>query len=396
MPVPENIIDEVSSILLIDSLATNRHVSSDMTSQEAMIALNMLEKVGPITVRRLLEKFASPEKILAASQQSLLRIPGVGADTAASIARWETQIDLKKELSHCKSFGCHIVTQLDLTYPSALRNIYDPPIVLYVRGSLEERDQTSIALVGSRMTTHYGRETTRKLAYQLGMAGVTVVSGGARGIDSSAHQGALSAKGRTICVLGNGINITYPSENRELFEQVSSNGAVITQFPFNRQADRQTFPIRNRIIAGMTLGTAVVEANVNSGALITANMANDYGRLVFAVPGPIHSPRSKGCHQLIKNGAKLCESVDDILTEFEYLFPAANPLEQSASAIPLSDSEQTLYDMIRQEDIHVDELVRMSGLTISTVSVALLQLEMKRLIKQRPGNHYCASTEFNP
>src|SRR4029079_7610801 len=167
-------------------------------------------------------------------------------------------------------------------------------------------------------------EVARKLSYQLAYIGVSVVSGGARGIDTAAHQGALSAKGRTVAVLGTGINIVFPSENAELFERVAANGAVITQFPFNRTADKQSFPIRNRIVAGMTSGTVVVEANLTSGALITSNFAIEYGRQVFAVPGRIDSPRSKGCHELIRTGAKLCEGAEDILSEFEYLFPVSN------------------------------------------------------------------------
>src|SRR5208283_2669488 len=174
------------------------------------------------------------------------------------------------------------------------------------------------------MTTHYGMEVARKLGYQLAYLGVTVVSGAARGIDSAAHQGALSAKGRTIVILGTGINLVVPPENAQLFEQIAASGALITQFPFNRPGDKQSFPIRNRIVAGMTLGTVVVEANLTSGALITAGMATDYGRQVFAVPGRVDSPRSRGCHDLIKKGAKLCEMAEDILSEFEYLFPATN------------------------------------------------------------------------
>ncbi len=367
-----------------------------MTSQEAMIALNMLKKVGSIAVHRLLEALETPENILAAGQQRLLSIPGIGPETAAAITGWETQIDLKRELSRCESFGCRVVTQLDAAYPESLRQLYDPPIALYIKGEIQERDAMSIAIVGSRMTSNYGRETARKLAYQLGMAGVTVVSGGARGIDASAHQGALSAKGRTLCILGTGINQVYPSEHGQLFEQITQCGALITQFPFDRPPDRQTFPIRNRIVAGMTLGTVVVEAGANSGALITANIANDYGRQVFAVPGPVHSPKSKGCHKLIKNGAKLCETAEDILTEFEYLFPQTNDSLLNPSTLQLSDSAQKLYKMICQEELHIDELVRQSGLSVPVVSVALLQLEMKRLIKQNSGNYYSVLTRLQP
>jgi DNA processing protein len=250
-----------------------------------------------------------------------------------------------------------------------------------------------VALVGSRQTTHYGIETARRLAYQLAYVGVTVVSGGARGIDTAAHQGALSAKGRTVCVLGTGINIVFPPENKELFDRVAGSGAVITQFPFNRKGDRQSFAIRNRIVAGMSLGTVVVEANLTSGALITANFAIDYGRQVFAVPGRIDSPRSKGCHDLIKKGAKLCESAEDILSEFEYLFPASNrpPSPGDTGTLPaleLPENEQRVYDVLGKAELGMDEVIRQSGLPASAVSVALLGLEMKRLVRQLPGRMF--------
>ena len=237
-----------------------------------------------------------------------------------------------------------------------LKQIYDPPIVLYVKGELTAKDKNAVAMVGSRMTTHYGIEVARKLSYQLAYVGVTVVSGGARGIDTAAHQGVLSAKGRTIAVLGTGLNIVFPPENAELFQRISENGAVMTQFPFNRKADKQSFPIRNRIVAGMTLGTVVVEANLTSGALITANMAVEYGRQVFAVPGRIDSPRSKGCHELIKKGAKLCEGAEDILSEFEYLFPTSNrpPGASETGVLPtltLSENEQKIYDALSKQRI---------------------------------------------
>jgi DNA processing protein len=245
-------------------------------------------------------------------------------------------------------------------------------------------------MVGSRQTTHYGIETARRLAYQLAYVGVTVVSGGARGIDTAAHQGALSAKGRTVCVLGTGINIVFPPENKDLFDRIAAHGAVMTQFPFNRKGDKQSFAIRNRIVAGMTLGTVVVEANLSSGALITANFATEYGRQVFAVPGRIDSPQSKGCHDLIKKGAKLCEGADDILSEFEYLFPSSNRPPSAAEtgvlpALELGENEQKVYEVLGKEELPMDEVIRRSGLPASTVSVVLLGLEMKRLVKQLPG-----------
>lgn len=358
-----------------------------MTSKEALVVLNMLEGIGPVIVRRLLEVFSSPERILSTSRGKLLQVPGVGEEIAGALCAWEESVNLAAELERCEAFGCELVTAADGCFPSQLGQIYDPPIVLYVKGSITKQDHSGVALVGARRSTHYGRDTARRLAQQLAGVGVTVVSGGARGIDSAAHNGALHGGGRTICVLGNGINRIYPPENRALFDRIAENGAVMTQFPFNRPADRQSFPIRNRIVAGMTMGTVVVEANAKSGALITANMANDYGRQVFAVPGPVHSPCSKGCHELIKNGAKLCESMEDILTEFEYLFPAT-PTTPKTVVPSLSEDERRLIELIQANDVHVDQLVRDSGLSVSSLSVMLLQLEMKGFVVQQPGQIY--------
>jgi DNA processing protein len=364
-----------------------------MEPREAFVALNLIEHVGPVRVRQLLEHFGDAPAILGASKSQLQKARGIGEDTAEAISSWEKRIDLTAELNRIADFGSKIVIQADAEYPELLRQIYDPPFVLYVKGELLPKDKNSIAMVGSRMTTHYGIETARKLAYQLAYLGVTVVSGGARGIDTAAHQGALSAKGRTIAVLGTGINLVFPPENKDLYERIAANGAVITQFPFNRPADKQTFPIRNRIVAGMTLGTVVVEANLTSGALITSNFANEYGRQVFAVPGRIDSPRSKGCHELIKKGAKLCEGAEDILSEFEYLFPASNrpPAPNETGVLPaiqLSENEQMVYDRLNKEEISIDEVIRHSGLPTSAVSVALLSLEMKRLVRQLPGKMF--------
>jgi DNA processing protein len=361
-----------------------------MDPREALVALNLIEHVGPVRVRQMLDHFGDAPAILGASRNQLLQVQGIGQETAEAIAGWEKSVDLKGELARIAQFGCHVVIQADAEYPELLRQIYDPPIVLYVKGALSAKDKNSVAMVGSRMTTHYGIEVARKLAYQLAYVGVTVVSGGARGIDTAAHQGALSGKGRTISVLGTGINIVFPPENVELYERITANGALVTQFPFNRPADKQTFPIRNRIVAGMTLGTVVVEANLSSGALITANFATEYGRQVFAVPGRIDSPRSKGCHDLIKKGAKLCEGAEDILCEFEYLFPTSNrpasPAETGTlPALALSENENKVYEMLDHEEISIDEVIRKSGLPTSAVSVALLSLEMKRLVRQLPG-----------
>lgn len=364
-----------------------------MDAKEALIALNLVEHVGPVRLRHLLGHFGDAPAILRASRDQLARVPGIGTETADAIAGWERSTDLAGELRRIETSGCTILTAADEAYPPLLREIYDPPIVLYVKGTLASADRSGVALVGSRQTTHYGIEVARRLGYQLAYLGVTVVSGGARGIDTAAHQGALNAKGRTVCVLGTGLDGVFPPENAPLFERIADHGALITQFPFGRPADKQTFPIRNRIVAGMTLGTVVVEANLASGALITAKFAADYNRQVFAVPGRIDSPRSKGCHDLIKKGAKLCEGPEDILEEFEYLFPAnnrpASPAETGQlPALSLTEPEARLFDLLGREEKSIDEVIRGSGLPASTVSVALLGLEMKKLILQLPGKRF--------
>jgi DNA processing protein len=381
-------------IFALSSGAIPARIFQRMTPHEAFIALNLIDGVGPVRARSLLEFFGDAPSILSASKHQLLQVRGVGAETADSIVGWEKSVDLAGELKRIADFGCRAVISSDEEYPASLREIYDPPLVLYVKGSLSPKDKNAVAMVGSRQTTHYGIETARKLAYQLAYVGVTVVSGGARGIDTAAHQGALAAKGRTVCVLGTAINVVFPPENKDLFDRIAENGAVVSQFPFNRNGDRQSFAIRNRIVAGMTLGTVVVEADLHSGALITANFAIEYGRQVFAVPGRIDSPRSKGCHDLIKKGAKLCEGAEDILSEFEYLFPSSNrpPSPGETGVLPaleLSENEQKVYDALKTDDERsIDEVIRHSNLPSSAVSVALLGLEMKRVVKQLPGKMF--------
>ena len=274
-----------------------------MDSREALVALNLLPDIGPVRVRNLLSRFGSAQAVLAATQADLSQVDKVGFKAANNIIRWRELIDLDGELRRIDQFGANIVTTDDSDYPALLRQIYDPPLVLYVRGTLRPEDAYAIAMVGTRQSTLYGRQTAERLARQLAASGVTVVSGGARGIDSASHEGALQSGGRTIAVLGTGLDIVYPAENVKLYQRIAEQGAVITQFPFGRKGDKQSFPIRNRIVAGMTQGTVVIEANRASGALITANFAAEYGRTVYAVPGRIDSPRSAGCHDLIKDGA---------------------------------------------------------------------------------------------
>ena len=348
------------------------------------MALNLLPDIGPVRVRNLLSRFGSAQAVLAATQADLSQVDKVGFKAANNIIRWRELIDLDGELRRIDQFGANIVTTDDSDYPALLRQIYDPPLVLYVRGTLRPEDAYAIAMVGTRQSTLYGRQTAERLARQLAASGVTVVSGGARGIDSASHEGALQSGGRTIAVLGTGLDIVYPAENVKLYQRIAEQGAVITQFPFGRKGDKQSFPIRNRIVAGMTQGTAVVEANRASGALITANFATEYGRTVYAVPGRVDSPRSAGCHDLIKDGAQLCESAEDVLTEFAHL-QAIEPEEPEIPMPTLSHPEQHVFHVLTHEEMQQDEIIRRSELPAAQVSVILLQLEMKKLVQQHPG-----------
>ena len=355
-----------------------------MDSREALVALNLLPDIGPVRVRNLLSRFGSAQAVLAATQADLSQVDKVGFKAANNIIRWRELIDLDGELRRIDQFGANIVTTDDSDYPALLRQIYDPPLVLYVRGTLRPEDAYAIAMVGTRQSTLYGRQTAERLARQLAASGVTVVSGGARGIDSASHEGALQSGGRTIAVLGTGLDIVYPAENVKLYQRIAEQGAVITQFPFGRKGDKQSFPIRNRIVAGMTQGTVVVEANRASGALITANFAAEYGRTVYAVPGRVDSPRSAGCHDLIKDGAQLCESAEDVLAEFSHL-QAIEPEEPEIPMPTLSHPEQQVFHVLTHEEMQQDEIIRRSELPAAQVSVILLQLEMKKLVQQHPG-----------
>ena len=365
-----------------------------MTETEACIALNMVPGMGPVRLRTLLETFASPQRILTAGPAALRAAKGVGKETADSIASWESHVDLAAELKRIADFGAKVITVTSPEYPPALRTIHNPPVVLYVWGSLLAADAHAIGVVGSRNVTHYGTETAKKLSYQLAFAGYTVVSGLARGVDTAAHQGALAAKGRTIAVLGSGLSVLYPPENLGLAEKIAASGAVVSEYPMERPADRQTFPYRNRIVAGWGRGILVVEAGMNSGALITANQAVEQGRTVFAVPGQIDRPTSAGTNRLIQQGARLVTSADDILDELGTLIPrssTASPLQKvttATSAPVLSHDETLLVTALEVGELTLDELSATTRLPGHKVSSTLLGLEMKRLVRALPGHRY--------
>ncbi len=351
----------------------------------------MLPTMGPVRLRKLLEVFETPERILGAKGSALRTVEGVGAEVVDQITGWEGRVDLSGELQRIRDFGAEVITAESPLYPRQLREIHAPPIVLYVWGELNERDQHAIGVIGSRRTTHYGTESAKKLSYQLAYAGLTVISGLARGIDTAAHQGALAAKGRTIAVIGSGLLNLYPPENAALAEKIrSGNGALVSEFSMEVQPDRQTFPMRNRIISGWSHGILVVEAGLNSGALITATQALDQGRTIYAVPGHINAPSAQGSNRLIQQGAKLVMEASDILDDLEVLLPDTKPSPEAAMRpLPLlTDDERRVYDAIEATETSIDDITPKADLPSGSVSSTLLRLELKRLVKQLPGKYF--------
>ena len=358
-----------------------------MTDEESFIALNMVPKIGPVRVRRLLAQFGSPSAILSASISALQTVDGIGPDAAKSIREWKNHVDLARELQLVREFGAKVLTLSSPDYPALLREIHDPPTVLYILGDLQDRDRHAIGVIGTRKPTLYASDCAKKLSYQLAYAGVTVVSGLARGIDTAAHQGALAAKGRTIAVIGSGLLSIYPPENKELAQKIAASGAVITEFSMQVKADRQTFPMRNRIISGCSFGVLVVEAGSSSGALISANQAGEQGRSIYAVPGRIDNPNAIGSNRLIQQGAKLVTSAADVLDDMGILF-AESPKLTPTPAPELSGNEAIIYEALGDDETHIDAILERCRLPIHVVSSTLLALEMKKLVRTRPGGHF--------
>src|SRR5437870_8460996 len=346
-----------------------------MNATEACIALNMLPTVGPVRLRKLLEVFRKPQQVLAAKRSELRKVEGIGNEVADQISTWESTVDLAAELKRVRDFGATVITQESPSYPRPLREIHAPPIVLYVWGELQERDHHAIGIIAARRTTHYGMESAKKLAYQLAYAGLTVVSGLARGIDTAAHQGALAAKGRTIAVIGSGLAKLYPPENAALAEKIrAGNGAVVSEFSMEIEPDRQTFPMRNRIISGWSHGILVVEAGLDSGALITVSQALEQGRSVYAVPGHINAPSAQRSNRLIQQGAKLVMDASDLLDDLQILLPETKPLPGAAVRdLPLlTADERCVYDAIEATETSIDDIAAKSKLPSGTVSSTLL------------------------
>ncbi len=357
------------------------------------IALRLVRGVGNVTYRQLLDRFVSPREILRTSP-AILTEAGISARIAQEITAFDQWKEVEAELEQLARLNACLVTQTDAEYPERLRQIHDPPPFLYTRGRFTSQDDLAIAIVGARTASPYGRKMAQELAHELAGCGVCVVSGLARGIDSEAHQAVLEAGGRTIAVLGSGLDVVYPREHIALAEQIAESGAVVSEFSFGSQPEAGNFPYRNRVISGISLGTVVVEATEKSGSLITAQCALDQNREVFAVPGPVTASRSRGPHRLIKDGAKLVESIDDILSE---IAPAlartdrAEKNETSVPVVPLEPDEERLFQLFPEEAVHVDTLITGSGLEPARVLEVLLGLELKGIVTQLPGMYFTAT-----
>ncbi|MBW2039114.1 MAG: DNA-protecting protein DprA [Deltaproteobacteria bacterium] len=349
------------------------------------LALNMVPGVGPIAYRNLVAKFQNPQGVFAASVRELSAVEGIGEKTIKAINDFPVEEVAAEELKKAEGLGVSILTFRDQGYPRDLLQIYDFPPLLYMRGELGEEDSLAVAIVGSRRGSPYGRAVTKRISKELSSAGVTVVSGMARGIDTFAHLGALEAGGRTIAVLGCGVDIIYPPENKRLFFDIIDHGAVISEFPLSTPPEGKNFPKRNRIISGLSLGVVIVEATADSGSLITASHALEQGREVFAVPGNVGMTTSQGTNRLIKQGAKLVEGAGDILTE---IFPQYRGKARHEELPVLNDEEQVILQLLSHTPLHIDEISRQGQMEVQRVSTILLELELKGLISQLGGKMF--------
>ena len=356
------------------------------TDLEDLTILNMVEGLGAVRLRALLQYFKTTERILKATQNELERVPNIGPELARRIHSWRN-LDLKGELALIEKEKVTLLPISNEHYPTNLKEIYDPPILLYVKGELTEEDKNAISIVGTRRPTYYGRSTAERLGYELGIRGITVVSGMARGIDTFSHRGALKAKARTLAILGSGLSNIYPRENRKLSHQIGECGAVISEFPMRMSPHRENFPRRNRLISGLSLGVVVVEAAQHSGSLITANFALNQGREVFAVPGKAGSVNTQGTHHLLRQGARLVESADDILEELPTLVRSEKK-EEVLQRMELNEIETDLFKLLGDEPLHIEELLERTGLAAEKALSTLGMLEMKGLIRQLPGKMF--------
>lgn len=354
------------------------------------VRLSLVDGVGPVTRQALLERFGSPSAVFHAAPSELREVSGVGSKTLTSLLKARHDDSAASELAHCREQGVGVLVPEHGDYPRPLAKIPDPPGVLFLRGTLQPSDALSVAIVGTRHATSYGIRHAERFAGSLARAGYAVVSGLARGIDAAAHRGALAAGGRTLAVLGSGVLNIYPPEHQTLAEEVIAHGAILSEVPPRAPPLGHAFPQRNRIITGLCLGVLVIEAGERSGALISARHAMEQGREVFALPGSIDSVASRGCHQLIRDGAKLVERIEDVLEE---LGPLAEPAQTSddrsvhhPAELQLNEAERRVLEAVPPEVSSIDNVIVASGLPAHRVLAIVSVLEMRKLIRRVSGN----------
>lgn len=357
------------------------------------IGFNRVRGIGPARLRALLDFFGTVEAAWGAPADALREV-GLDRRSLGNLLQARAELDLAAELARVQKAGVQALTWDDERYPACLKTINDPPPVLYVRGELRPADEWAIGMVGTRNASAYGREAARILATELARAGVTIVSGLARGIDGQAHRGALDVGGRTIAVLGSGVDIIYPWENLKLAEEIVAHGAVVSEYPLGTQPEASNFPPRNRIISGLSQGVIVVEAGEQSGALITAAFAADQGRDVFAVPGNIFHRNSAGANRLIRDGAAPVLSANDVLEALSMTAVAQHV--EAQMLLPTDATEARLFDLLSQEPMHVDEMSRAAAMPIAQISSTLTLMELKGLVRQVGGMNYVRAREAGP
>ena len=356
-----------------------------MTEDIALLALHLVPNLGPVRIRRLRDHFGSATSVLRATVPELSRLQGISTELGISIKNASSGEQAEREMGQLAFAGGWLLSDENLLYPTALRQLHNAPVLLQVLGTLQESDWNSIGIVGARQSTFYGGEYAKRFSYRLASHGLTIVSGLARGIDTAAHHGALAARGRTIAVIGSGLGYLYPPENKILADRITQNGAVMSEFPFESPPNPQTFPYRNRIVAGWSTDLLVVEAGAKSGALITANLALEQGRQVYAIPGQLDRPSSAGTNRLIQQGAKLVTCAEDILDEMQELFPRTRNGSTPIPALLLPPEECLLLEVLSTGEKAIDDLVDVTGMSAAKVSSTLLSLEMKRRVKPLPG-----------
>jgi DNA processing protein len=358
-----------------------------MKEDKYWVGLSMIKGLGPINIRNLLDYFKTPRSIWFAARKELKMVKNIGQVRAETIVKVRNNINLTQEMEKLRENNIKYVLLKNKDYPQMLKNIYDPPPILYYKGK-DIFQETSLALIGSRRSTSYGRKTAKKISYKLSQKGFVVVSGMARGIDSYGHRGALQASGRTIAVLGSGFNYIYPPENRKLCEQIQDEGAVISEFAPDTKPVAGNFPRRNRIISGLSRGVIVVEAAQRSGSLITANQALEQGREVFAVPGNIDRTQSQGTNNLIREGAKIVTKVEDVLEEL-FLYQEVENDKMRSLYPELNKSEEKIVNIFKHEpELSIDQIVSLCEFKVSRVNRILLKLELKGIVEQQPGKKY--------